>query len=118
VTSPEGDEREYVLACNQYTVGRAAPNHEPDIVLAPDPEGWISRLHCILDLETGKWWVTNHGKNGTLLRREAPGGGIHGGGAIGSRMILNLIFAIYFFHHGSSRDTHNDSMPARCGIPW
>jgi hypothetical protein len=43
VTSPAGKARVYVLEGDQYTVGRVAPNHEPDIVLAPDPQGWISR---------------------------------------------------------------------------
>ncbi|MDT0344953.1 FHA domain-containing protein [Streptomyces litchfieldiae] len=65
--------RVYVLDGDQYTVGRAAPNHEPDIVLAPDPQGWISRLHCILDLEHGQWWVTDQARNGTLLLRDIPG---------------------------------------------
>lgn len=73
VTSPAGKTRVYVLEGDQYTVGRVAPNHEPDIVLAPDPQGWISRLHCILDLELGQWWVTDHARNGTLLERDVPG---------------------------------------------
>ncbi|GAA2662989.1 FHA domain-containing protein [Streptomyces vastus] len=73
VSSPAGKARVYVLEGDQYTVGRVAPNHEPDIVLAPDPQGWISRLHCILDLELGQWWVTDHARNGTLLQRDAPG---------------------------------------------
>ncbi|GAB2954239.1 hypothetical protein GCM10023080_011300 [Streptomyces pseudoechinosporeus] len=32
VTSPGGKARVYVLEGDQYTVGRVAPNHEPDIL--------------------------------------------------------------------------------------
>lgn len=74
VVSPSGRAGVHVLEGEQCTIGRAAPHHEPDIVLAPDPQGWISRLHCILDLEHGQWWVTDHARNGTLLRPCAPGG--------------------------------------------
>ncbi|QKW08425.1 FHA domain-containing protein [Streptomyces sp. NA04227] len=77
MTSPAGKVREYVLDGGQCTVGRTAPHHEPDIVLEPDPQGWISRLHCILDLEHGQWWVTCHAKNGTLLQHDASGAEIH-----------------------------------------
>jgi hypothetical protein len=73
VTSPAGKVRVHVLDGDQFTVGRAAPHHEPDIVLTPDPQGWISRLHCILDLEQGQWWVTDHARNGTLLQCDIPG---------------------------------------------
>ncbi|WP_193318137.1 MULTISPECIES: FHA domain-containing protein [Streptomyces] len=76
VASPTGKSSVHLLAGEQCTVGRAAPHHEPDIVLAPDPQGWISRLHCILDLEHGQWWVTDHARNGTLLQPGAPGGEI------------------------------------------
>lgn len=63
----------YVLEGLQYSIGRLAPNHEPDIALAPDPQGWISRLHCILDFDQGQWWITDHGRNGTLLKHDVPG---------------------------------------------
>lgn len=70
VTSPAGEACVYPLHGVQFTVGRAAPYHGPDIVLTPDPQGWVSRLHCILDLRHGRWWVTDHSSNGTLLRRD------------------------------------------------
>ncbi|GAA3867372.1 FHA domain-containing protein [Streptomyces sedi] len=76
VVSPAGRAGIHVLEGEQCTVGRAAPHHEPDIVLAPDPQGWVSRLHCILDLEYGHWWVTDHARNGTLLQPADPGGEI------------------------------------------
>lgn len=72
MTSPTGKARMYDLEKALYTVGRAAPGYEPDIVLDPDPQGWISRLHCILDREHGQWWVTDHARNGTLLQRGTP----------------------------------------------
>lgn len=72
VVSPAGITRVHVLDDTQYSVGRQAPNHEPGIVLEPDPQGWISRLHCILDFEQGQWWVTDHGRNGTLLQHDVP----------------------------------------------
>ncbi|MGP3990123.1 FHA domain-containing protein [Streptomyces sp. 3N207] len=72
VISPVGQTRVYVLEGMQYSVGRQAPNHEPDIVLDPDPQGWVSRLHCLVDFEQGQWWVTDHGRNGTLLQHDVP----------------------------------------------
>ena len=71
VTSPAGQTRRITLDGTRCTVGRNAPHHEPDLALEPDPQGWISRLHLVLDLEEGQWWATGHGRNGTLLRHEA-----------------------------------------------
>ncbi|MEU8355532.1 FHA domain-containing protein [Nonomuraea sp. NPDC048882] len=75
VISPLGESRRYDLTGTQYTIGRAVADHRPDVVLGPDPQGWISRLHCILDYEHGRWWVTDHARNGTLIERDdTPGG--------------------------------------------
>jgi DNA-binding winged helix-turn-helix (wHTH) protein len=74
VLSPWGRSVSYPLDGTQYTVGRAAPKHRPDIALEPDPQGWISRLHCILDYLNGRWWVTDYARNGTLLERESEPG--------------------------------------------
>lgn len=57
------------LSGGSISVGRAAPEHVPDVALGPDPQRWVGRLHCTLDLADGMWSVTdNVSVNGTLLR--------------------------------------------------
>ncbi|MEO3922266.1 FHA domain-containing protein [Micromonosporaceae bacterium B7E4] len=69
VTSPEGRARGVELTDGPVTVGRTAPDHTPDVVLEPDPQRWVGRLHCTLDLSDGGWTVTDNASvNGTLLR--------------------------------------------------
>lgn len=51
-------------------VGRTAPGHTPDVVLEPDPQRWVGRLHCLLDHAEGAWWLSDNGTvNGTFLHR-------------------------------------------------
>ena len=70
ITSPEGEVTHRELDGTQLSVGRSAPDHTPDIVLGPDPQRWVGRLHCTLDFADGVWSVTDNASvNGTLLRR-------------------------------------------------
>lgn len=69
ITSPEGEVREVELDGKPITIGRAALDHVPDVPLGPDPQRWVSRLHCTLDFADGMWSVTDNATvNGTLLR--------------------------------------------------
>ena len=69
VTSPEGVVRGVELDSGQITIGRAAPEHVPDVELGPDPQRWVGRLHCTLDYADGMWSVTDNASvNGTLVR--------------------------------------------------
>ncbi|TDD54113.1 FHA domain-containing protein [Nonomuraea terrae] len=57
------------LGSGPITVGRASPEHAPDVPLGPDPQRWVGRLHCTLDFADGMWSVTDNASvNGTLLR--------------------------------------------------
>jgi hypothetical protein len=72
VRSPEagGEEKVYPLAAERVTVGRSVPGHEPDIALGPDPQSWISRLHCWFERVDGAWTVVDNGSvNGTVVER-------------------------------------------------
>lgn len=69
VRSPEGDTSGVELTDGPVTVGRTASDHAPDVVLEPDPQRWVGRLHCTLDLVDGGWSVTDNASvNGTLVR--------------------------------------------------
>ncbi|GAA3758533.1 hypothetical protein GCM10022225_49910 [Plantactinospora mayteni] len=69
ITSPEGRVRGVELTDGPITIGRTAPDHAPDVALEPDPQRWVGRLHCTLDLSDGGWTVTDNASvNGTLLR--------------------------------------------------
>jgi hypothetical protein len=69
ITSPEGHECRVALEGAPITVGRATPEHAPDVELGPDPQHWVGRLHCTLDFADGTWSVTDNASvNGTLLR--------------------------------------------------
>jgi DNA-binding winged helix-turn-helix (wHTH) protein len=69
ITSPEGVQSGVELDRGPITIGRAAPDHAPDVALGPDPQRWVGRLHCTLDFADGMWSVTDNASvNGTLLR--------------------------------------------------
>ncbi|MEJ2885439.1 FHA domain-containing protein [Actinomycetospora aeridis] len=71
VTSPEGEVGTHELASGPLTVGRPSPGHAPDVALSPDPQRWVGRVHCTLDLDDGLWSVADNGSvNGTLLRHD------------------------------------------------
>lgn len=69
VTSPDGRQIGVTtLSSNRLTVGRPTPDHRPDVCLEPDPEQWVSRLHCFLENEGGAWWVNDNATpNGTFV---------------------------------------------------
>jgi hypothetical protein len=70
VHTPDGGSFQVELAPGRVQVGRPAPGHLPDVVLEPDPERWVGRLHCLLDFDAGAWWLSDNGTvNGTFLRR-------------------------------------------------
>jgi DNA-binding response OmpR family regulator len=70
VLSPDGGRTRVDLLHSPVTVGRASPGHQPDVVLGPDPQRWVGRLHCILEFDRGLWHVADNASvNGTLLRR-------------------------------------------------
>ena len=63
------------LTSGRISIGRAAPDNRPDVCLEPDPEQWVSRLHCFLERDGGAWCIQDNATpNGTLVRRgdEAP----------------------------------------------
>lgn len=69
ITSPDGVTRGIELDGDSVTIGRRAPEQSPDVALSPDPQRWVGRLHCSLDLVEGMWMVTDNASvNGTLLR--------------------------------------------------
>lgn len=69
ISSPEGVMSGVELGSGPITVGRASPDHAPDVELGPDPQRWVGRLHCTLDFADGMWSVTDNASvNGTLLR--------------------------------------------------
>ncbi|MFI6498928.1 FHA domain-containing protein [Nonomuraea typhae] len=69
ICSPSGVTNGVQLGTGPITVGRRAPEHDPGIVLEPDPQRWVGRSHCTLDLADGIWSVTDNASvNGTLLR--------------------------------------------------
>jgi hypothetical protein len=71
ICSPRGEKSGVDLVRTPLTVGRSSPGHDPDVALGPDPQRWVGRLHCTLDLDLGTWSVTDNASvNGTLLRRD------------------------------------------------
>jgi hypothetical protein len=70
IHAPDGRATRVELQHDRVQVGRPAPGHQPDVMLDPDPQRWIGRLHCLLDYEAGTWWLVDNGTvNGTFLRR-------------------------------------------------
>lgn len=71
VYGPDGTGPKVIeLRSPQVSVGRPVPGTDPDIPLEPDPQRWVSRLHCLLERERGAWWVSDNATpNGTYLRR-------------------------------------------------
>jgi len=80
VWSPDGARRaDHHLTDQRVTVGRAIPGHLPSIPLAPDPQAWISRLHCWLESIDGSWYVVDNGSvNGTLIDRQGTREAVEG----------------------------------------
>ncbi len=77
VLSPEGQRREIPLTENRISIGREG--HECDIGLGPDPSSFVSRAHCYLERRHSGWWLTENGKNATLLcRNKEEKEAIHG----------------------------------------
>lgn len=70
IYSPQGRRAAVELDGRPATVGRPAPDHEPDVPL-DDPRRWVSRQHCVLEAKGKTWYLTDHGtENGTFLRRD------------------------------------------------
>lgn len=70
VHAPDGRSFDVELVPGRVHVGRTAPGHTPDVVLEPDPDRWVGRLHCLLEYDSGAWWLSDNGTvNGTFLRR-------------------------------------------------
>jgi DNA-binding winged helix-turn-helix (wHTH) protein len=80
VWSPDGQRQgEHPLVEDRVTVGRPVPGHSPDIPLTPDPQAWISRLHCWFELSEGSWVVVDNGSvNGTVVDREGSRNPVQG----------------------------------------
>lgn len=69
IHSPHGERETVELDGHRVTVGRPAPDHQPDVAL-DDPRRWVSRRHCVLDAEGDTWYLTDQEtENGTFLRR-------------------------------------------------
>lgn len=65
-----GDDVRVDLSSERITIGRSAPGVRPDIVLEPDPQRWIGRIHCILENVGGLWSIADNATvNGTYLSR-------------------------------------------------
>jgi hypothetical protein len=72
IESPHGARRTVELPNERVSIGRASPTSDPDIVLEPDPQQRVSRIHCVLEFRAIAWYVSdNTTVNGTLLRRGA-----------------------------------------------
>lgn len=73
IVDPDGRPRPAVeLTQNLVTVGRPVPDSRPDVAIEPDPEKWVSRVHCLVERGGGGWWlVDNDPPNGTFVRRGA-----------------------------------------------
>jgi DNA-binding winged helix-turn-helix (wHTH) protein len=72
------DDQSFVFVMNKehITVGRYASNN--DIGLEPDPNGWVSRSHCVLEHQGDTWWVADmKSHNKTLIRRNGAQGVIN-----------------------------------------
>jgi hypothetical protein len=69
VRSPDGESSTIALTGERATVGRLPGVN--DIVLAPDPDRYVSgKWHCLIELEGRVWRVVDNASlNGTLLRR-------------------------------------------------
>lgn len=69
ITSPDGAVAGADLDAGPVTIGRRAVGHEPDVALDPDPQRWVGRVHCTLEIVGGMWTVCDNASlNGTLLR--------------------------------------------------
>lgn len=67
VRAPDGTSTTIALSGKRATVGR--PPAVNDIVLEPDPDQYVSREHCLIELDGRVWRVVDKSRNGTLLRR-------------------------------------------------
>ncbi len=67
VLSPQGKRREIPLTQDRMSIGREG--YLSDLPLGPDPNSFISRSHCYLERKHSGWWLTENGKNATLLRQ-------------------------------------------------
>ncbi|MBV9689270.1 MAG: winged helix-turn-helix domain-containing protein [Ktedonobacteraceae bacterium] len=67
VLSPEGQRREIPLTQDRMSIGREG--YQSDLPLGPDPNSFIFRSHCYLERKHSGWWLTENGKNATLLRQ-------------------------------------------------
>ncbi len=68
IRGPAGQKSRVALDKERVTVGRY--KEWSDIGLEPDPEHFISRVHCILERYQGKWRVIDQGsENKSLIRR-------------------------------------------------
>ena len=70
VEAPDGRESTVELREDRVTIGRATPASSPDVVLDPDPQRWVGRVHCTLESAGGIWTLSDNATvNGTLLVR-------------------------------------------------
>src|SRR6185369_11294652 len=68
IRGPAGRKFRVALDKERMTIGRY--KEWSDIGLEPDPEHFISRVHCILERYQGKWRVIDQGsENKSLIRR-------------------------------------------------
>lgn len=60
VRGPDGQSFDVELTKDRLTIGRL--QNYNDLALQPDLQKWISRVaHCIVEYESGSWWVTHNG---------------------------------------------------------
>ncbi|SRR5579885_2080879 len=76
VLSPQGQRQEIPLTQDRISIGREG--YQNDLPLGPDPHSFISRSHCYLERRHSGWWLTENGKNATLLRQGKELEEIHG----------------------------------------
>jgi DNA-binding winged helix-turn-helix (wHTH) protein len=70
ITSPDGVRRSVELRDERVSIGRGSPTSHPDVELGPDPQRWVSRVHCVLEFRGGAWYASDNATvNGTLIRR-------------------------------------------------
>ena len=67
IQSPDGNSQRIDLRKTQYTIGRFPDN---DIALPGGSDSPITRIeHCLLERETGRWYLIDKSTNGTVLKR-------------------------------------------------
>ena len=68
IVAPDGARERRAIGARGIRIGRSAD--VADIVLAPDPQRLVSKLHCLIEPRDGAWCLVDNGStNGTFVRQ-------------------------------------------------